>query len=125
MPERKFTERRKRPDWMIRGATILCVIAWFLTVGALLLLDVASPTAENLITHMLDSTERDVWNELFLLITYALLILSLLSCVCAFIFNMLRMRRKTDKYKKSIIVIGLLTLVAFVIFMVVFGGQLF
>lgn len=118
-------ERRKNADWMVKGATILSIISWILTISALLTLDVAAPTRENLFTHLMGGAERITWNEITLLITFSLIVISILSCIGAFIFNMLRMRRKTDKYKKSIIIIGLMTLVGFVVFMIRFGGVLF
>jgi heme/copper-type cytochrome/quinol oxidase subunit 2 len=120
-----FTERRRKPDWMVRGATILSVISWLLTIFVVLILDIASPNQENMFTHYFGGMERAVWNEGFILVAYIFLILSMASCLTAFVFNMLRKRRKTDKYKKSVIIIGVITVIGFIAFMLRFGGQLF
>ena len=123
-PEFRF-ERRTDVDWVIRGATALSVVSWLLTVGALLLLDIARPDADNMFTHLLGGAENTTWDEVLLLVTAIVLIVSIISCVCAFIFNMMRMRRRSDKYKKSIIIIGLMTIVVFIIFMINFWSVLF
>jgi nitric oxide reductase large subunit len=127
MNEQKYTgpERRKQPDWMIKGSTILNVISWFLTAIAILIIDIASPNQENMFTHYFGGVERNVWNDGFILMAYITLVLSVVSCLTAFTFHIMRKRRKADKIKISIFVIGGITIAIFIIFVFRFGFQLF
>ena len=54
-------------------------------------------------------------------VAFFLLIAALAICVIAFFFNKARMRRKTDKYRKSVIIIGAITIIGVVLFLVRFG----
>ncbi|MCL2203552.1 MAG: hypothetical protein FWB88_06405 [Defluviitaleaceae bacterium] len=118
-------ERRKQPDWMVKGSTILCVISWLLSISAVLVIDIAAPDQANLLTHLLGGEERAVWNTALILLAYIMLVLSVFACVAAFVFNILRMRRKTDKLKWSILSITILTVGGFLLFTFSFSQQLF
>ncbi|MCL2603595.1 MAG: hypothetical protein FWD90_03875 [Defluviitaleaceae bacterium] len=127
MNEERYTgtERRKQPDWMIKGATILNVLAWLLTTFSLLAIDIASPNQDNMFTHYFDMAERVVWDEFWILAAYILLVMSVVSCVVSFVLHVLRKRRKADKLRVSIIIINALTIIGFILFIYRFGFQLF
>jgi len=117
----EFVERRKKVDWVVRMATILSVLSWVVASAVLFVLDRASPEKEHMFTRMFGVTVRGYWETPLLSIALILLIGSLGICIFAFIFNMLRMKRKTDKYKKSILIIGSLTILGIVFFIIRFG----
>jgi len=116
-----FVDRRKKNDWVVHMATILSILSWLVAFTVLFVLEQASPEKETILERMFGITVRDYWNSSLLPIAFILLVISLCFCIFAFIFNMLRKRRKTDKYKKSIIIIGAITLIGIVIFMIRFG----
>ena len=120
-----FANRRKQVDWVVKAATILSVISWLTAVTVILLLDYASPETDNLMAIIFEVTVRTEWDQAFIPIAFGLLILSLIICVAAFVFNMLRMKRKTDRFKKSIFIIGFLNFIGIWIFVFRFGAYLF
>jgi len=117
-----FQNRRKKADWVVRMATILSFISWLVAFAVLFPLDRASPEREHMFTRMFGIQVREHWDVSLLPISFGLLIAALCICIAAFIFNMQRMRRKTDKYRKSIIIIGSITIVGIVFFLVQFGS---
>ncbi|MCL2456048.1 MAG: hypothetical protein FWD19_00690 [Defluviitaleaceae bacterium] len=119
-----FHERRKQADWVIKLASVLSLISWLTAFVVWVLLDIAAPDRMNAQIGAFGPGSSS-WNETLLPITFFLLIFAFCSCVAAFIFNMMRMRRKTDKYRKSIIIIGVMTLVGLVAFTLQFGSVLF
>ena len=119
-----YRERRKQADWVVNAATALSLISWLVAVGAVIFIDQAAPQRENFFTQVYGGTVRAVWDANLLPIALIFLILSLLSCAAAFIFNMLRMRRKTDKVRKSIVIIGGINVIAMAIFLIRFGAYL-
>ena len=125
-----FQERRKKADWITRMATILSVISWSVAIAVWAVLESASPERERtFITSFLRETMgaeihiRSTWDVTLLPVAFWLLIGSLAICVTAFIFNALRMRRKTDKYRKSIIIIGIINIIGIVAFLIRFGND--
>jgi len=119
-----FQERRRQADWVIKAASILSFISWLVAVAALFVFEIASPDRIN-VSGVMGGTTRIAWNTALFPVTFILLILSVLSCITAFIFNAMRMRRKTDKYRKSIIIIGALSLIGLVAFTLRFSTYLF
>ena len=120
-----FQEKRRQADWVVNAASALSVASWLVAFSVLLLLDIASPERADFFSNVFEGNLRTAWNLPILYAAFILLILAIISCIAAFIFNMMRMRRKTDKYRKSIIVIGLVTVVGFIFFTMRFAGYLF
>ena len=128
MDERKqtFMNRRRQADWVVNAAAALSVVAWAVAFFVVLVLDIASPERDNFFTNVLgDGMVRTEWDATILPVGLVLLVLSFLCCVAAFMFNMMRMRRKTDKYRKSVIFMGLTTLVGIVFYVISFGHIIF
>ena len=117
----EFKERRKKSDWIIKMTTVLSALSWIVAFIVWIVLDRAVPEKENMFTSMFNVTVRDYWESSLLPIAFVLLIVSLCLSIFAFVFNMLRMRRKTDKYRKSVIIIGVITIVGIVFYIIRFG----
>jgi len=117
--------RRLKPDWVVNAATILSVLSWGIAFAVWLIIDQASPVRTQFFENFTGTAAlSQQWNTALLPTALVLLIVSFVICVIAFFFNMARMRRKTDKYRKSIIIIGAVTLVGIVAFLLRFGAYL-
>ena len=124
--EQSFANRRRQADWVVNTAATLSVIAWFVAFLVFLVLDLASPQRDNFFSNVLgDGFVRTEWDTAMLPIGLILLVVSFLCSVAAFIFNMMRMRRKTDKYRKSVIFMSLVTLTGIVLYVMRFGQYMF
>ena len=115
------SERRKKADWIVRMAAIFSILSWVVAFTVWIFIDQASPEKGHMFTSAYNVAVREHWDETFLPLAFGLLIAALLLCIMAFFFNKLRMRRKTDKYRKSIITIGVITIVGIVMFVIRFG----
>jgi len=123
--ERRPADRRRQADWVVQAATILSVVAWIVAITVLFIIHVAAPERVDFFTHVFGGQVVTTWNAQLLWVAFILLIASLICCIAAFLFNMLRMRRKTDKYRKSVIFMGVVTLLGIVFFIIQFGSDLF
>ena len=126
--EQSFKNRRRQADWVVNAAAALSVVAWFVAFLVLLVLDIVSDRqAMPGLNVMLGGDARTTnWNiPLMLRIGLILLVVSFLCSVAAFMFNMMRMRRKTDKYRKSVIIMGLITLAGIVFYVINYGDIIF
>jgi len=129
-PVRKASNRRKQADWIVKIAAVLSVTSWIITFSVLIVLDLARPERDNVFTRgslwgIGGGGTEPTWNETLLPIALIMLIVSFLCCLAAFIFNLMRMRRMTDKYRKSVIIMGFISLIGILIFMIRFGSELF
>ena len=127
MEERKQTimNRRKQADWVVNASAALSAISWFVAFFVTLVLDIAAPDRPTFFTSVLGGMMRTEWNATLLPIGLILLVVSFLCSVAAFMFNMMRMRRRTDKYRKSVIIMGLITLAGIVFYVLRFGPYIF
>ena len=124
--QQSFANRRKQADWVVNAASALSVASWIGAIAVLFIIDLASPETGNFFTNVLgDGTFRTDWDTGLLPVGLVMLVVSFLCSVAAFIFNMMRMRRKTDKYRKSVIIMGLITLAAISAYVIRFGQYLF
>ena len=120
-----FRERRRRSDNLVKGAVIMSFVSWIFLFAVWIVLYFAGFTGYygntpiNLIT---DSPATQVYTYTLLPIAYALLLFSLVSCLIAFLFNRMRMRRKTDRYRKSIFITGGVTIIALIAFLMNYGS---
>ena len=122
----KYPNRRRQADWVVKGASILSVISWLVAFGAFLVFEFASPPrTAGVLDVYAEATGPRGWQYDLLPYALILLIVAVFMCLVAFIFNAMRMKRKTDKYRKSIIIIGAFTVVGLVAFLMRFGGIIF
>lgn len=122
---RQFVERRKRRDWVTRAISIISIAGWVLAISALLFLQTASPQGADMFTINSRTVLKSSWNTNLLRIILVMLIVVFVACAFGFCFNLLRHKRKTDRYKKSIIILGLISIAGIALFLLVFGGLLF
>ncbi|MCL2576649.1 MAG: hypothetical protein FWE27_01170 [Defluviitaleaceae bacterium] len=107
-----FQERRRQADWVINAATVLSVISWLVAFFVLTVIQMAAPERRNFLSEVnIGAAARTTWDATLLPFAFGLLVLSVLASIAAFIFNAMRMRRKTDRYRKSILIIGALNII--------------
>jgi len=125
-------ERRKKKDLVTRMATILSVGAWAVMIAVWVVLETASPDREMLFINSFFEAQFGVagqgrarWNYTLVYTAYILFLVSFGACAISFVLNLMRMKRKGDKYKKSIFVIFGITVIAFIFFLIQHGSVLF
>ena len=118
----------------LRGslATILSVIPWFIMAAVWVLIETASPGREmRFITTFFnvhfgaEPLARAGWNTTLIYVAYVLMLISLGLCLIAFTINILGKKREGEKIKISVFVIGGITIVAFIFFMINFWSVIF
>jgi len=132
--EEEKKDRRRKPDLVSRLATILSLCAWVIMIAVWVVLETASPERGMRFTQTFFQLHfgtdaatalRTRWDFTLVYVAYILMLVSLGTCVIAFLLNKMRMKRKSDKYKKSIFVVGGITIIALVAFMIRFWSLLF
>ncbi|MDR0906117.1 MAG: hypothetical protein LBN00_08105 [Oscillospiraceae bacterium] len=124
-PQRQNTERRRKKDWVVRLISLLSVVGWIAAIVVLFFLDKAKPESANFFTNIFNlSLHHTTWNTSLVRTALIIQVAVLAVCVLGFLFNMTRHRRKSDKYNRAIIILGVVSVVSIVLFLVNFGNLL-
>lgn len=115
--KRQFVERRgRKKDWVTRCVNIVAVVGWLCALVAFTYANKAKPGTEGLIIKTLGGSVRTYWDISMLNLSFRALLVSFFICLIGLLINMTRYRRKTDRFNKWIITLGLISLVAIVVF---------
>lgn len=122
--EIKANDRRKKRDWIAAMPSVLSYISGTMLIAVWGILIYISPprgTDWAWLSFFGDYTPASfTWPKLPVNVAYFMLIACMVLCVAAFLFNRMRMKRKDDKYKVSVFLIGSVALITFVSFLVRF-----
>lgn len=119
--KRNFTERRKGPDIVVKAVWWIIGISWALIIGAFLFTSEAQPRFRTFYDDMLKERVRSYVDQNLLRYAFYLLLANLAVCIIGVILNLTRNKRKTDKIHKSIIVLGAITLVGILWYLIAVG----
>ncbi len=113
-------EKRKRPDILMRLLTWLAVIGWFLMYVVLMLVHKAKPKVESSFDRV-DGMESplSVWNPDLIRYIFYMMIAGLIISIIGIILNVMRHRRKKDKYRISLISLGVISLLGIIFYLII------
>ena len=121
LPRRE--RRKKRSDVFINAAAVSSVLAWVAIVIALPILLEARPSSGVTIfaTLLQFAVEPTNWNNSLLRTVFVLLISALGISALGIALNLLRHRRKTDRFRKSLFISGGVSLAGLIVFVITLG----
>jgi cytochrome bd-type quinol oxidase subunit 2 len=110
----RMPERREKPDLACRIVTVTALLSWATVPFVILFLQMALPSTNvNVFMTMLGMTSRSSgMNANMMWLTIGLLLFIVVLSLTGFLFNSKRMRRKTDKYNKFNIAVGIAALLS-------------
>ena len=109
LPGQYRKNRRKGPDKWLRSLTWLTISGWLLLFASFILFDVARPEAETLFHRMMGVFPEQGWNiGLKNIVFYIVLCCQGLSVVGVLV-NSRRMRRKSDRYRWSLMGLAIMS----------------
>ena len=114
----KPVERRRRKDWVVRSVSVIALFGWLLAIMSLITVRIAQPRGDDYFTRVYGSSIIGFWNTPMLRVSFLALLLSFMSCLIGMIANMMRHRRKSDRFNKSVITLAILSLLGCVAFLV-------
>ena len=121
---KEFNERRKKSDWLVKASIYMSASAWVVLFAVWCIMYMAAEYQPGIFNIFLQvDVPRNPLTQTLLPIAFTLLLFSLAICILAFLFNRLRMRRKTDRYRKSIFIVGGITIIALIAFLMNFGSS--
>lgn len=104
-------ERRLGPDKIINLISTICIVIWIIFISVFVLFAIANPTHSGMAASRPVLTGSSVWLNR---IIYGLLVVQILLGGSGIIFNLTRLKRKTDKIRLTpvlSVILGILWLV--------------
>ena len=131
-PQRQWVERSRKPDWVLRSVTVMTLIGWVAAMVALVMYYMGTPK-EGDIQKAVDSINPNIGataginvsNAGLLRGTFFAILASCVICVIGFILNFTRKKRKTDKFNKLLITLGIVSVVFLAVFLINHAGLIF
>jgi hypothetical protein len=108
-------ERRRRSDAVVKLVTITSIVGWILIAISSMLAIYAKPEQTNFFHELFNLPYRTHWDYSLLDVVYILLIALLLISILGILFNSMRNRRKTDKFRKSLIFQAFMSILGIII----------
>ncbi|MCL2079793.1 MAG: hypothetical protein FWH17_08135 [Oscillospiraceae bacterium] len=122
-------DRRKKKDWITKVPVAVSLFAWCILTATWVVFDYYNPFKRTM-SRVFASTPKGLsaeqaasvtaWRGVPVNIMYIMLMSAIGLCVVAFFVNRLRMRRKTDKYRKTVFFVGGVSIIAFIVFLIYF-----
>ena len=114
---RKASDRRKGPDIWIKSLSWIGVVGWLLMLVALAVVEKARPQFETFFDRwFLETNLRTTWDLEFARYFFYLMIVGLGISVVDLAINARRRRRKSDSYRISLVLLGLISVVSILIY---------
>lgn len=105
--------RRRGPDFVIKLINWISAISWGVLASVFLILILSNPTSKGMsVSRPSLKGTSTAWMSN---IIYALLVFLILLSVAGIIFNMTRMKRKTDKMRLTFFFSGILAIIGLVV----------
>ena len=114
--QNQYVERRRKKDWVVRCVSLTAVIGWLFALVALIYANRAKPAYVGYLTRVFRVDVVQYWDVAMLNMSFRALLISFVTCLIGLLFNMTRKRRKSDRFNVAIISLGVISLIAIVIF---------
>jgi len=110
----KIKNRRRGPDTMVRMITISSVVSWLVIFIAFIIYQMVHPSggSYNAVRKTMIDFSAGV------IVAKALLFLNFLLCVWGMIMNSMRNRRKSDRFRISLVISAFISLAGFIVMMI-------
>jgi len=120
--------RRKGPDFLVGAVTIFSALSWGLAIGAITMIDKAGPRVLSASDRVFRNSgvipPKSVhWDEVYLRVSVFLMGGILAACFGGLLINSRRMKRKEDRWSKSLIGLGVLSFLSLVLMAYWFGAD--
>ncbi|MBU1864610.1 MAG: hypothetical protein KKH94_13195 [Candidatus Omnitrophica bacterium] len=113
-------ERRKGPDVLMKSLSWIGGVGWLLMLGAMIILHVAKPKTKGFFDRYYHITKgfRPNWDTELTRYIFYIMIVGLCLSVIGLIINKTRHRRSDDTYRINLMVIGVISLMGIIIYLV-------
>jgi xanthine/uracil/vitamin C permease (AzgA family) len=115
---RTTTERRRKPDGIVKFVTIVSAIGWIMIIICSILIIYAKPEHTNMFYEMFNINIKDYWNYSLLNFVFILLTFLFALSLIGIMMNAMRQRRKNDRMNKSLIFQAIMSVIGMILLLI-------
>ncbi len=97
--------KRRGPDFVLKVINVVSGVSWIILVLAIVVVSIAKPKFQGFSRGM--GTIQSSWDTSLLGVVAVLLVLLIALSVVGIVFNFLRMKRKTDHIRVTLVLSGI------------------
>jgi len=113
-------DRRKGPDTLVKWVKWSGIISWILVSLILFITLIAKPGFESYMDRSFHIRLQSTWNIDLMQYVLLLLVLLFLFCIISIAINLMRCRRKSDRFNKTLIINAAASLIGILLYLVFF-----
>lgn len=113
-------DRRRGPDALTKWVRYSGIISWILIAAALFITLIAKPDFESYMDDSFHIKLQNDWNESLMRYTFVLLVLLFFFCMVSILINLMRSRRKSDRFNKTLILNAAASLTGIILYLLFF-----
>jgi cytochrome bd-type quinol oxidase subunit 2 len=111
-------DRRRGPDKLVKWVKWSGIISWILVSFILIITLIAKPTFESYMDESFHIKLQDAWDTDMMQYVLLLLILLFIFCMVSIAINLMRCRRKSDRFNKTLIVNAVAAFVGIILYLI-------
>jgi len=111
-------DRRRGPDALTKWVKYSGIISWILVAAALFITLISKPGFESYMDESFHVKLRNAWNANLLQYAFILLVLLFFFCMISIIINLMRYKRKSDRFNKTLILNAAASLIGIILYLI-------
>lgn len=113
-------DRRKGPDTLTKWVRYSGIISWILIAAAFFITLTAKPGFISYMDESFHVKLQSDWDVNLMQYAYILLVLLFFFCMVSIIINLLRYKRKSDRFNKTLILNAAASLIGIILYLIYF-----
>lgn len=113
-------DRRKGPDKLVKWVKLSGIISWLLVSIILFLTLIAKPDFESYMDKSFHIKLQSNWDESLMRYVLPLLVFLFFFCMISIGINIVRCRRKSDKFNKTLILNAVAAFIGILLYLIFF-----
>jgi hypothetical protein len=109
-------DRRKGPDFWVKWVNWIGIFVWIIVIAIITITDIAKPQVNNFFERALNVQMRTYWNINLMQYAFYLLLFLFTLCIFTIVINIIRHRRKTDRFNPIVITFAVLSFLGIIIY---------
>jgi len=111
-------DRRKGPDTLVKWVKWSGIISWLLVSLILFITLIAKPSFESYMDKSLHIKLQNAWDTDMMQYVLLLLVLLFFFCMISIAVNLMRYRRKSDRFNKTLILNAAAALIGILLYLI-------
>lgn len=113
-------DRRKGPDALVKWVKYSGIISWILISIILFITLIAKPDFESYMDTSFHIRLQNSWDVEIMQYAFLLLVLLFFFCMISIIVNLMRYRRKNDRFNKTLILNAAAAFIGIILYLLIF-----